>query len=126
MLQEDRFSEDVIKIFHNAKGSLRNKIVEWTSNHESNTDYEHKPLRTHWNATHSQTPFDHAAGEYEPLPQSETLLSSEGYQNNSSFSTQSVGRLAKQSQFQEEQTSLPNKESHHGENINDSPSNSAE
>lgn len=32
MDRADKISEDVIKIFHNAKGSIFNNILEWTEN----------------------------------------------------------------------------------------------
>jgi len=71
MLRSDRLSEDVIKIFHNAKGSVRNNISKWTENAtaETKSDYElNSPPRRNYDSS----PFDHAAGEYEPLPREHT------------------------------------------------------
>ncbi len=93
MQQEDRFSEDVIKIFHNAKGSLRHKIVEWTNDYEAFHDCEQD--KNYWKTAYPPTPFDHAAGEYEPLPQKETssLSAPEGSQHTLELETQSSGEF---------------------------------
>lgn len=87
MQQEDRFSEDVIKIFHNAKGSLAHKIVEWTNDYEAS--HTHDSNIKHWHATYPSTPFDHAAGEYEPLPREEQLSIPEGSRQASTLDMQS-------------------------------------
>lgn len=87
MQQEDRFSKDVIKIFHNAKGSLAHKIVEWTNDYEASRT--HDPNTKHRHPAYPSTPFDHAAGEYEPLPREEQLAFPEGSQQASTLDMQS-------------------------------------
>lgn len=46
MQREDRYSEDVIKIFHNAKGSIKNKIDEWTDNENRKQENEPEPQKS--------------------------------------------------------------------------------
>lgn len=71
MLRNDRLSEDVIKIFHNAKGSVRNNISKWTENATAETKSAYE-LKSTQRRNYDASPFDHAAGEYEPLPREHT------------------------------------------------------
>ena len=70
MQRSDRLSEDVIKIFHNAKGSVIKNISKWTKNASVELDNEHELQHLKWDNHDSH--FDHAAGEYEPLPTEHT------------------------------------------------------
>ena len=70
MQRNDRLSEDVIKIFHNAKGSVSKNISKWTKNANVKLDNEHVPK--HPQSNNHDSPFDHAAGEYEPLSEERT------------------------------------------------------
>ena len=64
MQREDQFLEDVLKIFHNSKGSVRNTIRKWHNDERPETT--DKYLRAEWKP-YPNIPFNHAAGQYEPL-----------------------------------------------------------
>ena len=79
MQSSDRLSEDVIKIFHNAKGSVRKNISKWTEDANIELDNGHEPQHPKW--INYDSPFDHAAGEYEPLPEERIHLNTAGVSN---------------------------------------------
>ena len=76
MQQKDHLSDDVIKIFHNAKGSVKNNLEKWVDNINTQTTNSEEPIDIGWNSN-SNSQYDHAAGEYEPLQE----------RNKHSFST---------------------------------------
>ena len=49
MQRNDRISEDVIKFFHNAKGSVSKNISKWTKNTSVELDNEHELQHQKWN-----------------------------------------------------------------------------
>ncbi|MBO1912811.1 hypothetical protein J4G37_49410, partial [Microvirga sp. 3-52] len=69
MQQKDHLSDDVIKIFHNAKGSVKNDVEKWIENNNFYMANHEKPTDMGWN---SNSQRDHAAGEYEPLEERNT------------------------------------------------------
>ena len=77
MQRKDHLSDDVIKIFHNAKGSVKNNLEKWVDNNNSQMTNNEEPIDIGWNLN-SNSQRDHAAGEYEPLQE----------RNTHSFSTQ--------------------------------------
>jgi hypothetical protein len=69
MQQKDHLSDDVIKIFHNAKGSVKNNVEKWIENNNSYMAGNEEPTDIGWN---SNSQPDRAAGEYEPLQERNT------------------------------------------------------
>lgn len=76
MQRKDHLSDDVIKIFHNAKGSVKNNLEKWVDTNNTQTTNSEEPIDIGWNSN-SNSQHDHAAGEYEPLQE----------RNKHSFST---------------------------------------
>ena len=68
MQREDYLSNDVIKIFHNAKISVKNNVEKWVDNENYIVDSK-EPTDIEWN---SNSQRDQAAGEYEPLQERNT------------------------------------------------------
>lgn len=58
MHQEDKIIEDILRIFHNSKGSISNNVARWQE------ESEDTPLKVEWKP-YPNTPFSHAAGQYE-------------------------------------------------------------
>ena len=69
MQRKDHISDDVIKIFHNAKGSVKNNLEKWVDNNDAQMANSEEPIDIGWN---SNSQRDHAAGEYEPLHERNT------------------------------------------------------
>lgn len=63
MQRKDHLSDDVIKIFHNAKGSVKNNVEKWVDPNDTQMT-KSEETNIGWNSTSQR---DHAAGEYEPL-----------------------------------------------------------
>ena len=91
MQRKDHLSDDVIKIFHNSKGSVKNNLEKWVDNTDAQMANSEDPIDIGWNSN-SNSQRDHAAGEYEPLQE----------RNTHSFSTlqdqkESVNHIAESS-----------------------------
>ncbi|QUW21615.1 hypothetical protein JSQ81_17760 [Sporosarcina sp. Marseille-Q4063] len=69
MQRKDHLSDDVIRIFHNAKGSVKNNVEKWVDNNDAQMANSEEPADVEWN---SNSQRDHAAGEYEPLQERNT------------------------------------------------------
>lgn len=69
MERKDHISDDVIRIFHNAKGSVRNNLEKWVDNTDVEVANSEEPNDIGWNPNSQR---DHAAGEYEPLQERDT------------------------------------------------------
>lgn len=61
---DDRISEDIIKIFHNSKGSIQNNIVKWTS--DAN---EHYKAKSHSDKRFQSNSKLSSAGQSKPVLQ---------------------------------------------------------
>lgn len=66
MQRSDQISQDVIKIFHNAKGSVSKNISKWTVKDNVEPDNSQPLQPTKWK--NHDSPFEHIAGECETLP----------------------------------------------------------
>ena len=69
MQRKDHISDDVIRIFHNAKGSVKNNLEKWVDNTDAQVANSEEPINIGWNPNSQR---DHAAGEYEPLQERDT------------------------------------------------------
>lgn len=60
MHREEKTIEDILQIFHNSKGSIRNNLARWQDKSED----EKTSLKVEWQP-YPRTPFLHAAGQFE-------------------------------------------------------------
>ncbi|WP_172369945.1 hypothetical protein [Sporosarcina jiandibaonis] len=71
MQRKDHLSDDVIKIFHNAMGSVKNNVEKWTDHNAAYMAGSEETVDRDWNSN-SNSQRNHAAGEYEPLQERNT------------------------------------------------------
>ena len=91
MLKKDHMSNEVIKIFHNSKGSVKNNLDKWVNHAYENDDEEVNLQR------------NHAAGEYEPLQERNThTLSSQKEQSETPHKDTSPSKREADSQLDED------------------------
>lgn len=69
MQHKDHLSDDVIRIFHNAKGSVKNNVEKWVNHIDAQMSNSEESADIGWN---SNSQRDHAAGEYEPIQERNT------------------------------------------------------
>lgn len=99
MQHNDRLSEDVIKIFHNAKGSVRNNITKWTKNASVDISNE-----AQWKNHDSS--FNHAVGESTHLNTKEDSNPPvKGSSTKSMFGAQSISENLQQATFGQKNSS---------------------
>lgn len=60
MQREEKILEDIIQIFHNSKGSIKNNLARW----QVTSEEKELPIKVEWQP-YPKTPFFHAAGQYE-------------------------------------------------------------
>lgn len=91
MQLDSRLSKEIIKIFHNSKGSVQNNIVKWTNNTIDKRTHE----KTNWDTLSEHIPNSHLAGQYEHRPQQNNYTHpienlNESIEVNSIFEAQDV------------------------------------
>ncbi len=55
MQRKDHISDDVIRIFHNAKGSVKNNLEKWVDNTDAQVANSEEPINMGGIQTHSAT-----------------------------------------------------------------------
>lgn len=78
MQLNDRLSAEIIKIFHNSKGSIQNDIIKWTNQPSDKHIHEMK----NWDSYLEQPSTPHAAGEFEHHLHQKTYTQPEELSNN--------------------------------------------
>lgn len=79
MQLDSRLSKEIIKIFHNSKGSIQNNIIKWTNNTTDQRVHE----KTNWDTYSEQSPNPPTADQYEHRLQQKTYTQLEESLNNS-------------------------------------------
>ena len=86
MQLDDRLSAEIIKIFHNSKGSVQNNIVKWT-NHTSDKQIEEK---TTWEAYSEKKASPRATSHFEHRLQQKKYTRPNEFEENTVFETTST------------------------------------
>jgi len=102
MPNNDHISDEVVKIFHNSKGSIKKNLEKWV-NHTDEIKEDDK-VNLNWDSN-ADSQHNHAAGEYEPLQERNTFtLSSEQNESKSKESPPSKSEV--DGQIDEENRSM--------------------
>lgn len=72
MHREEKILEDILQIFHNSKGSIKNNLARWKEKNEE------LPIKVEWQP-YPKVPFPHAAGQYEEQVKKEYEQSQNDY-----------------------------------------------
>jgi len=102
MQREDQFLEDVLKIFHNSKGSIRNTIEKLQNNVQVELLDEHEFLHAEWKP-YPEIPFKHASGQYEPLSRELSNLKHDNSKIKSPFKIEQVSQFPEPSPLTKKQ-----------------------
>ena len=86
MQLDDRLSAEIIKIFHNSKGSVQNNIVKWT-NHTIDKRIDEK---TTWEDYSEKTPSPRVTSHFEHRLQQKKYTRPNEFEENTVFETPST------------------------------------
>jgi len=99
---EDQFLEDVLKIFHNSKGSVINTIIKRQNSEQSEMNDNNEHLHAEWKP-YPEVPFKHASGQYESLSGKMANSKHNDCRNKPHFKLEQVSKTAIPSSIIEKQ-----------------------